>query len=79
MKVNLVGKQHIQGVSKKTGNPYDNTIVHVTYPESGIDGNAVDRVFLDAKVFPVESLVVGATYDLEYNRRGFVAGFNPCK
>lgn len=75
MRVVLIGKEHMQGISKKTGNPYSFNIAHIERNESGVEGKVGDKVFLDTDKFPLTDLLLGATYDLEYNSRGRVAQF----
>lgn len=79
MKVQLIGKQHSEGVSRKTGKPYNFNIAHVVRSDKDVDGMVGDRVYLDPNQYPLDSLVVGSTYDLDYNNRGFVADFRPAK
>lgn len=75
MKVTVVGKEHMSGTSKKSGKEYSNTIAHITYKKNGLDGLAADTVWLDDKTYPLASIQVGKTYDLDRDGRGFVIGF----
>lgn len=74
MKVTVVGKEHKEGISKKTGNPYNSNLVHVTYPISGVEGQMVDTVWLDAVSYPLRSIEIGADYNYE-SFRGRVVAF----
>ena len=75
MKVTLVGKNRLNGTSKKTGKPYDFNVAYVTYAEKGIDGLRCDNFMLDPGEYPYETLFTGKTYNVEFNRTGYVIGF----
>lgn len=62
MKVCVIGKEHAEGTSKKTGNPFSNTVVHVSYKKNRVEGQAVEAIWLDAKSFPLDAIQVGKTY-----------------
>lgn len=72
MTVTILGKAHLSGIARKTGKPYDNTVVHVAYPRQGVEGQAVETVWLSATAYPVESIQVGSAYALDRDRRGYV-------
>ena len=61
MKVCVIGKEHAEGTSKKTGNPFSNTVVHVSYKKNRVEGQAVEAIWLDAKSFPLDAIQVGKT------------------
>lgn len=42
MVVHVVGKRHLSGTSRKSGKQFDNTVVYVTYKQSGVDGSAIE-------------------------------------
>lgn len=75
MKVKLIGKQHISGVSKKSGKPFDNNVAYIIKPDREVQGYVGDSVWLNPVEYPLENLVLDATYDLEYNNRGYVEVF----
>ena len=72
MKVCVIGKEHAEGTSKKTGNPFSNTVVHVSYKRNRVEGQAVEAIWLDAKTYPLDSIQVGKTYDVDRDNRGYV-------
>lgn len=76
MKVVVLGKEHASGTSKKTGNPFDNTVVHVSFKKNRCEGQGVDSIWLDAKAYPVESIQIGKSYDVDRDSRGYVVGFD---
>ena len=75
MKVCVIGKEHAEGTSKKTGNPYSNTVVHVSHKKNRVEGQAVEAIWLDAKTFPLDAIQVGKTYDMDRDNRGYVIDF----
>ena len=76
MKVTVVGKSRRVGTSKQ-GKNYDFTTLMAEYSMRANDDNdgvQVDRINVDARMFPYASIVVGATYDLDFDRNGFLLG-----
>ena len=76
MKAVVLGKEYASGTSKKTGKPFAATVVHVSFKKNKVEGQAVDSVWLDPVSYPVESILVGKTYDIDRDARGFVVGFD---
>lgn len=76
MKVTLVGKSSVSGTSRKTGNPYNCTVAHITFKKNGVDGVAADAVWLDAASYPASALKVGSTYDIDRDSRGYPIAFD---
>ena len=70
MRIVVVGKAHLKGTSKKTGNDYDFLQVHYLGPEFGVEGEAAQKISLDPQVVPYESIEVGAPYDAQFDPRG---------
>lgn len=77
MKINVVGKEHTEGTSKKTGKAYSLNIVYYTAAKTGVNGMIAERAALSAQDFAFEGIQVGKAYNLEYDSRGFVADFCP--
>ena len=75
MKVCVIGKEHAEGTSKKSGNPFSNTVVHVSYRKNHVEGQAVEAIWLDAKSYPLGSIQVGKTYEVDRDNRGYVIDF----
>lgn len=76
MKITVVGKSHRAGTSKK-GNDYDFTTLMAEYSMRANDDNdgvQVDRINVDARMMPYALIVVGATYDLDFDRNGYLLG-----
>lgn len=76
MKVTVVGKSRRAGTSKQ-GKAYDFTTLMAEYSIRENDdtvGLQVDRINVDARIMPYALIVVGATYDLDFDRNGFLLG-----
>lgn len=76
MKVTVVGKSHRAGTSKN-GKDYDFTTLMVEYSMRANDDNEgvqVDRINVDARMMTYALVVVGTTYDLDFDRNGYLLG-----
>ena len=76
MKVTVVGKSRRAGTSKQ-GKDYDFTIIMAEYlmrANDDNDGVQVDRINVDARMMPYALIVVGVTYDLDFDRNGYLLG-----
>lgn len=76
MKVTVVGKSHRAGTSK-AGKDYDFTTIMAEYDmrsDGYNSGLQVDRINVDARLMPYALIVVGAMYDLDFDRSGFLLG-----
>jgi hypothetical protein len=76
MKVIVVGKSRRAGTSKQ-GKDYDFTTLMAEYSMRANDENdgvQVDRINVDARMMSYSLIVVGATYDLDFDRNGYLLG-----
>lgn len=76
MKVTVVGKSRRAGTSKQ-GKDYDFTTLMAEYSmrvNDDNDGLQVDRINVDARMMPYALIVVGAMYDLDFDRNGYLLG-----
>lgn len=76
MKVTVVGKSRRAGTSKQ-GKDYDFTTLMTEYSMRANDDNdgvQVDRINVDARLMPYALIVVGAMYDLDFDRNGYLLG-----
>ncbi len=76
MKVTVVGKSHRAGTTKQ-GKDYDFTTIMAEYSMRANDDNdgvQVDRINIDARMLPYALIVVGTTYDLDFDRNGYLLG-----
>lgn len=77
MKIKVIGKQHMEGTSKKTGQPYNFNAIHYNAPARGVDGLAAKTVNLDPALYPFADVVVGSEYNLDFDERGYCIFFAP--
>lgn len=77
MKIKVYGKAHMEGTSKKTNRPYNLNQVHYLGKAPNVEGQSAETLFLDAKDYPIDTIVVGLEYNVEFNNRGYVVGFDP--
>ena len=76
MKVTVVGKTRRAGTSKQ-GKDYDFTTIMAEFQMRANDDNEgvqVDRINVDARMMPYALVVVGSTYDLDFDRNGYLLG-----
>lgn len=76
MKVTVVGKSRRAGTSKQ-GKDYDFTTLMAEYSmrvNDDNDGVQVDRINVDSRMMPYALIVVGAMYDLDFDRNGYLLG-----
>lgn len=78
MKVTVLGKQNLKGTSRKTGKPFDSNVAHVSMEQNGVEGKAVQTIWLDPATYPLHTIKVGAVYNVDYDNRGFLVSFTPC-
>lgn len=77
MRIKVIGKAHLKGISKKTGNPYDFNQVHYTGPARGVEGLSAQTLSLDPQTYPYDSITLGIDYDAEFDNRGYLVDFRP--
>lgn len=77
MTIKVIGKAHLQGVSRKTGNPYDFIQVHYNGLARGVVGHAALTVSLDPSVVDYDAIKVPGDYNLEFDNRGYPVAFAP--
>lgn len=75
MKIHVEGKAHLKGTSKRTGNDYDFVQVHYLGKARGVDGFAAKTLNLSPQDYPMESIIVGADYNAEFDDRGYCVAF----
>ena len=78
MKIKVYGKAHLEGTSKKTGKPYNLTVLHYLGKARGVEGQAALTLMLDALTYPLSSIVVGEEYNVEFDNRGYPVEFSIC-
>lgn len=76
MRILVVGKSRHAGKSK-AGKNYDFTTIMAEYDMLANDDNSgvsVDRINVSATMMPFALVEVGATYDLDFDRNGYLLG-----
>ena len=76
MKAKIVGIARRKGISKKSGEAYDNANVFVTYKEFGTQGLSTAKLFIKAADFDLDRLSVGQECEFDRNEAGFLCGFD---
>lgn len=79
MIVEIIGKQHREGVSQKTGKEYNFNVAHYIGPDRGVIGAKGLEVILEPDLYPLESIEVGARYDIQFGPRGVVQNSSKVK
>lgn len=79
MKVRVVGKEKMEGTSKKTGNPYNGSLVHIAFAKPRCEGNGVESLFVDNSLAKYENIRVDKLYDLDRDGRGYILAFEEVK
>ncbi len=77
MKIHVVGKSHLQGVSKRTGSPYNFIQLHYTGPARNVEGLAAMTLSLDPSMAHYGSIVVPGDYNVDFDQRGYPVEFGP--
>lgn len=79
MRIKVFGKAHLEGVAKKSGNPYNFNQVHYLGKARGVEGQAALTLALDPTDYPIGSIEVGKEYNVEFDNRGYVVEFSPVR
>lgn len=79
MVIKIEGKQHMQGVSKKTGNKYDFITVHTLMKLPYVDGLAAVTKNIGVDVIAYDRINVGSYYDFQTDFNGNVISVTPAK
>lgn len=77
MKIRVIGKAHLKGTSKRTGNAYDFIQIHYNGPAQGVVGDAALTVNLDPAKVNFDAITVPGDYIVEFNNRGYPVEFGP--
>ncbi len=77
MKIKVIGKAHLEGTSKRTGNKYNFNQVHYNGKARGVDGLAALTMSLDPNDYPIDGIIVGGEYNVEFDNRGYIQDFSP--
>ena len=77
LKVKLLGKSHRDGISAKTGKPYNINSLHCVGSARNVEGQAVMVVTVNGAEHPYEALKIGGEYVVEYDATGALVDFAP--
>ena len=78
MKVEIVGIQGVDYVSRKTNKQVTGTTLHVTYPRDNVEGVVCESIFVSSRSsIDLSGIHVGDIVDLSYNRYGSVESLCP--
>ena len=77
MKIKIIGKAHLKGTSKRTGNDYDFIQLHYNGKARGVEGQAALTLSLSPDDYPFDSIIVGSDYNVEFDNRGYIQEFTP--
>ena len=75
MRIKVDGNSQLEGMAKKTGNPYNFNQVHYLGKARNVEGQAALTLALDPRDYPIDRIEVGKEYDVELDPRGYVIGF----
>lgn len=75
MIINVIGKRHCSGTSKKSGNPFDFSEVFYLGTQRNIEGQAGLSFTVDSSVLSFPEIVVGADYYAEFGSGGYLVSF----
>lgn len=75
----IYGKQHLKGVSRKSGNNYDFINLHLLTIDPNVDGQCCKIVSVDPRCVDYDKIIVGQHYDFVTDFDGRVQSVNPAK
>lgn len=75
MIINVIGKRHCSGTSKKSGKPFDFSEVFFIGQQRNVDGLAGLSFTVDPSVISFSEIVVGADYNAEFGPGGYLVSF----
>ena len=72
MKVKVVGKQHREGVSKKSGKEYSMNLAYCEYSAKDVEGVMTGDFIVPDSLVNFSSIVVGGVYIFDFDNRGYL-------
>ena len=76
MTIKVIGKRHMEGTSKRTGQPYNMNEVHYNGKDRGVEGLAALTLLLQERDYPYADIYVNADYHVDFNNRGYPVEFS---
>lgn len=77
MKIRVVGKAHLEGTSKRTGNTYNFNQIHYLGRAPKVIGDAALTLSLDPAMYPYEKITIPGDYFVDFDGKGYVVDFGP--
>lgn len=75
MIINVIGKRHCSGTSKKSDKPFDFSEVFFISQQRNVEGQAGLSFTVDRSVISYPEIVVGADYNAEFGPGGYLVSF----
>lgn len=75
MIINVIGKRHCFGTSKKSGKPFDFSDVFFIGQQRNVEGQVGLSFTVDSSVISYSEIVVGADYNAEFGPGGYLVSF----
>lgn len=75
MIINVIGKRHCSGTSKKSGKPFDFSEVFFIGQQRNVEGQVGLSFTVDLTVISYSEIVVGADYIAEFGPGGYLVSF----
>lgn len=72
MEVRILGKEHVEGMSK--GKPFSFDKAYVSYKTPAVEGEKVKDIFLREEIIRFSDVVVGGVYDIMVDFDGRIQG-----
>ena len=72
MELRIFGKSRRQGISKKSGKPYDFTELHYLARRRGVEGLAAVSKTVDPATIAYDAIELNADYIIEYDESGAI-------
>lgn len=79
MTIQVVGKAHRSGTSKKSGKDYDFTEVHFLTQDRFVEGQACRTLVVDPSIIDPSKILVQQYYGVDFNERGQLLAMQPIK
>ena len=76
MNIKVIGKAHLEGISKKTNRSYNFNVVHYVGPQRDVEGECGQQIMLDPVKYPIGTIIVGSTYNVEFDGHGCPVDFS---
>ncbi len=76
-RIKVIGKQHMEGTSRRTGQAYNFNSIHYNAPARGVEGVAAKVVNIDPTIFPFAQIAIGSEYEVDFDERGYCVDFRP--